>query len=152
MDRATRGRSDGSRWRCVPYASSVATRPRNDVLPIRKVSNRLDMPLERLAGCSTSLGIPGSNGAVVGSGDDVAPIMRVSNGRHPESVPLERIANCGTSLGIPDSNGAIKGSRDDVAPIGRASNGPHRVSVPLERIADCGTSLGIPDSNGVISD
>src|SRR5258706_353958 len=123
MDRATRGRSDGSRWRCVPYASSVATRPRNDVLPIRKVSNRLDMPLERLAGCSTSLGMTGSNGAIEGSGDDVAPIGRVGNGPHRVSVPLERIADCGTSLGIPDSNGAIIGSGDDMAPIGRASNG-----------------------------
>ena len=29
---------------------------------------------ERLASCSISLGIPDSNGAVAGSGDDVAPV------------------------------------------------------------------------------
>src|SRR5258706_12427382 len=116
MDRVTRGRLDGSRWKCVPHTGSVVTRPRNDVLPVRSVSNRLDrvgMPLERLSSCSTGLSIPGSNGVIVGSGDDVAPIGRVSNVRHPAIVPLERLADCGTSFGIPDSNGAIAGSGDD---------------------------------------
>src|SRR5258706_561676 len=118
MDRATRGRSDGSRWKCVPHTDSVVTRPRNNVLPVRRVSNRLDrvgMPRERLAGRSTSLGIPGSNGAIVGSGDDVAPIGRVGNGHHQVSVPLERIADWGTSLGIPDSNGVMVGTAECVA-------------------------------------
>src|SRR5260370_1035629 len=110
MDRATRGRSNGSGWKCVPRTGSVVTRSRNDVLPVRRVSNRLNgvgMPLERLTDCGTSLGIPDSNGVVTGSGDDVAPIGRVSNGRHPVNVPLEWVTDCGTSPGIPGSNGVI---------------------------------------------
>src|SRR5258708_7778487 len=105
MDRATRGRSDGSKWKCIPHTGSVVTRPRSDVLPVRRESNGLHgvgVPLERIAGCGTSIGIPGSNGAVDGSGDDVAPIGRVSNGRHAANVPLEGTADCGTSIGIPD--------------------------------------------------
>ena len=51
------------------------------------------MPFERIADQSTSLGIPGSNGAVVGSRDDVAPVGRASDGPHPVSMPLERIAD-----------------------------------------------------------
>src|SRR5258706_16000906 len=111
MDRATRGRPDGSRWKCVPHTGSVVTRPRNDVLPVRRVSNRLDlvgMPLERLAGCNTSLSIPDSNGVVAGSGDDVAPIGRVGNGQHRASVPLERADECGAGHGSPDWSGAFR--------------------------------------------
>src|SRR5258706_9371070 len=118
MDRATRGRSEGSRCKCVPHTGSVVTRPRNDVLPVRRVSNRLDllgMALERLAGCSTGLSIPDSNGVIVGSGDDVAPIGRASNRRHAVSVPLERLADCGTSLGIPKAEGGVKVSGSEVA-------------------------------------
>ena len=128
-------------WKSVARTGSVVRRPRDDVLPIRGVRNRRDRALARIADYSASLGIPDSNGAVEGSGDDVAPIGRVSNGPHQVSVPLERISDCSTSLGIPDSNGAVVGSGDDVAPIGRVSNGPHQVSVPLERISDCSTSL-----------
>jgi len=80
----------------------------------------------------------------------VAPIGRVSNGRHRASGPLERASGCSPSPRFPDSNGVVAGTGDDVAPIGRVNNGPHRVSVPLERIADWGTSLGIPGSNGAI--
>ncbi len=94
------------------------------MLPIGRL-HPVNMPLERIANWSTSLGIPDSNGAVVGSGEDVAPIGRVSNGQHLVSVPLQRIADWSTSLGIPDSNGAVVRSGDDVAPIGRVSNGPH---------------------------
>ncbi len=89
-----------------------------------------------MADWSTSLGIPDSNGAVGGSGDDAAPIGRASYGHHRDSVPLKRVANWSTSLGIPDSNGTICRSGDDVLPIGRVSNGHHPGSVPLERIAD----------------
>src|SRR5258706_15784904 len=110
MDRATRGRSEGSRWKCVPHTGSVVTRPRNDVLPVRRVSNRLDllgMALERLAGCSTGLSIPDSNGAIVGSGDDVAPIGRVSNGRQERKGPLEGKAEDVGGRGILKKKGGI---------------------------------------------
>src|SRR5258706_14969867 len=110
MDRAARGRSDGSRWKCVPRTGGVVTRPRNGVLRVRRVSNRLDrvgIPLERLAGCSTSLSIPGSNGVVVGSGDDVAPIGRVSNRRQQLKMALERETVGVARLGIPDSKRVI---------------------------------------------
>src|SRR5258706_10872254 len=120
MDRATRGRSDGGRWKCVPHTDSFFTRPRNDVLPVRRVSNRLDhvgMPLERLAGRSTSLGIPDSNGAIVGSGNDVAPIGRVGNGLHHARVPLERIADGDPKIALPDSSHAPIASADDVLTI-----------------------------------
>src|SRR5258706_12033334 len=99
MDRATRGRSDGSRWKCVPHTGSVVTRPRNDVLPVRRASNRLDragMPLEKIAYCGTSIGIPDSNGLIVGSGDDVAPIGRVGNGQHRVTQPRTTITDRGT--------------------------------------------------------
>src|SRR5258706_3341610 len=92
------------------------------------------MLLERIADWGTSLSIPDSNGVIVGSGDDVASIGRVGNGRHQASVPLERLVDCGTSLGIPDSNSVIVGSGDDVAPIGRVGNRPHRATVPLEKM------------------
>src|SRR5258706_13916564 len=108
MGRATRGKSDGSRWKCVPHTGSVVTRPRNDVLPVRGVSNRPDrvgMPLERLSGCSISLSIPDSNGTIKGSGDDVAPIGRVGNGQNGARVPLERKADSGTSVSIQNQNG-----------------------------------------------
>ena len=85
----------GGIWKWVPYTGSIVIRPRSDVAPIRRVSNRLDrvgMPLERLANCGTSLSIPGSNGAIEGSRGDVASIKRVSNGPYRGSVPLERIA------------------------------------------------------------
>ena len=61
----------------------LVVRPRNDMLPVRRVSSRphcVSMPLERLADSSTSLGIPDSNGAVGRSGDDALPVGRVSNG------------------------------------------------------------------------
>src|SRR5258706_392203 len=128
MHWVTRGRSDKIIWKCVQYTGSVVIRPRNDVLPVRGVCNRLDrvsMPPGRLSSCGTSLGIPDSNGAVGGPGDDVPPIGRVCNGQDRVSVPLERMADCSTSLGIPDSNGVVVGSGDDVAPIGRVSNGQH---------------------------
>ena len=92
--------------------------------PIGRVSNGLhpvSVPLERISDWSASLGIPDSNGAVSGSGDDVPPIGRVSNGLHQVSVPLERMADWSTNLGIPDSNGVVVGSGDDVLPIGRVS-------------------------------
>src|SRR5258706_14313936 len=95
---------------------------------------------DRVASCSMSLSIPDSNGAIEGSGDDVLPLGRVSNGQHPISVPMEGIADWSTSLGIPDSNGTVETSGDDVTPIGRVSNGPYRVSGGLERIADSGNS------------
>jgi len=63
----------------------LIVRPRNDMLPIRGVSSRLhwvSMHLERLTDSGTSLGIPDSNGAVAGSGDDAPPIGRVSNRPH----------------------------------------------------------------------
>src|SRR5258707_415412 len=101
----------------------------------------MNMLSERLACRGLSLSIPDSNGAVVGSRDDVPPIGRVSNGPHRASVPLERSTDWSTSLSIPYSNGAVGGSRDDVPPIGRVSNGPYPVSVPLERIANWSTSL-----------
>src|SRR5258706_15156824 len=110
MDGVTRGRSDGSIWKCVPNMGGAVTGPRNDVLPIRRVSVRLErlgMPLERLAGCSTSLSNPVSNGMIIRSGDDVAPIGRVRNGRHQVSVPLKRIDNRRTNVGIPHWTGAL---------------------------------------------
>src|SRR5258706_568383 len=81
--------------------------------PIGRVSNGpypASVPLERIPNWSTSLGIPDSNGAVRGSGDDVLFIGRVSNGLYPVSVPLESITDWSTSLGIPDSNGEVVGS------------------------------------------
>jgi len=51
------------------------------------------VPLERIANRSTSLGIPDSNGGVGGSGDDVLPVGRVSNGPHSASMPHERVAD-----------------------------------------------------------
>src|SRR5258706_11952 len=110
MGWVTRGRSDRSIWKCAQYTGSAVIRPRNDVLPLRGVCNRLDrvsVPPERIANWSMCLSIPDSNGAVTGSGDDVLPIGRVSNGQHQGSVPLERIADWSTSLGIPDSNGVV---------------------------------------------
>src|SRR5258706_13495198 len=112
MDRATRGRSDVSRWKCAQHTGSVVTRTRNDELAVRRVSNRLDregMPLERIADCGTSLGIPDSNGVIVGFGGAAGRIGRESTGGDPSIKQLERIADCGTSLGIPDSNGVIVG-------------------------------------------
>ena len=76
------------------------------------------MPFERIAYRGTGLGIPDSNRAIVRSGDDIARIGRVSNGRHSVTVSPEKIAYCGTSFGIPYSNGIIVGPGDDVAPIG----------------------------------
>src|SRR5258706_304855 len=116
-----RGRLDRSIWKCVQYRRSVVIRARNNIIP------------ERLSSCSIGLSIPGSNGAVVGPGDNAAPIGRVGNGPHPASVPLEGITDWSASLGIPDSNSAVIGSGDDVAPIGRVSNGLHHVGVPLKR-------------------
>ncbi len=103
----------------------------------------MSVPFERIADWSASLCTPDSNGAVLGSGDDVLPIGGICNGPHRASVPLERIADWRTRLGIPDSNGAIEGSGGDVLPTRRVNNGQHGVSVPLERIADWSTSLGI---------
>src|SRR5258706_102967 len=132
MDQATRGRSDGSRWKCVPHTDSFVTRPRNDVLPVRRVSNRLDqvgMPRERLAGRSTSLSIPDSNGVIPGSGDDVAPIGRVGNGLHPPIMPRKRLANYNTRLSIPDSNCVVVGSSDHAGPIRRIAHALDALSV-----------------------
>ena len=81
------------------------------------------MPFERTADCSTNLDIPDSNGAVIGSGDDVLPVRRVSNRPYPVGMPLEGIADGSTSLGIPDSNCAVGGSGDDVLSIRRIANG-----------------------------
>src|SRR5258706_344198 len=106
-----RGRWDGRTYKWVTHMGSGVMRPRQGVLPV-----------ERLVGYSASRSVPDSNGLVKGSGDDVAPIGRGSNGIHPVGVPHERIADCSTSLGIPDSNGVVVGSRDDAAPIGRVSN------------------------------
>ena len=99
------------------------------------------MPLERLTNCSTGLGIPDSNGVVVGSGDDVLAIRRVSNTPDQAIMPFRRLADCSTSLGIPSSNGGVVGCRDDVPPIGRVSNGQHQAFMPLERLANCSTVL-----------
>ena len=74
--------------------------------PIGRVSNGVhpvSVPLS-ISNCSTSLGVPGSNGAVAGSGDDVAPIGRISSGQNPARVALWRNTNYSTSLDIPNSN------------------------------------------------
>src|SRR5258706_3910174 len=91
--------------------------------------------IKRSADCSTSLRVPDSNGVVAGSGDDVAPIGRASNGPHHARMPLERIADCSTSLRIPDSNGAVVGSGDDVPTIGGATNGLQPLTMLLSSLA-----------------
>src|SRR5258706_10938378 len=82
---------------------------------------------ERISDCSTSLRIPDSDGGVVGSGDDVPPIGRVSNRIHPPSMPRKRLANYSTGLGIPDSNCVVVGSRHNPGPIRRIT---HALDVP----------------------
>src|SRR5258706_14991442 len=107
MHWVTRGRSDKIIWKCVQYTGSVVIRPRNDVLPIRGVCNRLDrvsMPPGRLSSCFTSHGIPDSNSVVEGSGDDLPPIRRGSNRPHVVNVPLKNTTNCITRIGIPQTN------------------------------------------------
>jgi hypothetical protein len=105
------------------------------MMSIGRVSDRSrKIPLEGLADRSTSLGIPNSNGAVIGSRDDVLAIGRVSNREsHIISVPLDQLANRSTSLGVPDPNSAVVGSGDDILAFGRESNRIHtRNYAPLE--------------------
>ncbi len=132
----TRGRWDRRMWKWAQYTGSVVIRPRNDVLGVGNRPDRVSMHPERLASCSMSRSIPGSDGSVIGSRDNMPPIGRVSNRQHPVSMPLKGITNWSASLSIPDSNGVVARSGDDVLAIGRVSNGPHPVSVPLEGIAD----------------
>jgi hypothetical protein len=85
------------------------------------------------------------------SGDDVAPIGRVSNRPHPSVCPLRGLPTA-PSLGIPYSNCIVFRSGDDVAPIGRVSNGPHHPVCPSRGLPTGRSSLRIPHSNCVSSD
>src|SRR5258706_384296 len=76
------------------------------------------MPLQGLANCSTSIGIPNPNRPVIGSRDDVPPIGRVGDGRHRIGVPLDGLTHYNTSLSIPNPNGSVTGSGNDLPPIG----------------------------------
>ena len=58
--------------------------------PIRRVSSRYynaSVPLQRLSDHSTRPGILDSDGLIIGSGYDVTPIRKVSNGQYITGVP-----------------------------------------------------------------
>ena len=58
----------------VTHMRGSVVGPRNDLLPVRRVSSSLHhvgMPLERVAGKSSGSSIPDSNGAVIGSRNDM---------------------------------------------------------------------------------
>src|SRR5258706_11724776 len=87
------------------------------------------VPRYRIADWGTSLGIPDSNGVIVGSGDDVAPIGSVSHRIHTPIMPRKRLANYNTRLSIPDSNCVVGGSSDHAGPIRRIAHALDALSV-----------------------
>src|SRR5882757_2299044 len=95
------------------------------------------MPLERIANWSTSLGIPDLNGVVVGSGDDVVPIGRVSHGIYPPIMPRKRLPNYCTGLSIPDLNRLVIGSGDDAGPIRQIIHARYRPSMSSPLYGRC---------------
>src|SRR5258706_14248061 len=118
--------------------TEIYTRSLHDALPIC-------VPSERITDCSASLGVPDSNFAVVGSGNNVLPIGRVGNGRHRVLMPLERSTDWSTSLCIPGSK-IGRASSGEGAQIAGVGNELQQIGMSPQRTADCNTSIVIPDS------
>jgi len=74
----------------IPDSNRPIMRPGDDVPPIGRVTNGIHpVPLDKLANCSTRIGIQAPNGVVPGSGDDVpSPVSVCPICRLPTAVSV----------------------------------------------------------------